>query len=57
VGLSPGHVIVEHVVVPDHAEERVREPSEEWRAKRNSFVPSCPREERVEPDLIVEDDR
>jgi hypothetical protein len=52
------HVLVERVVaVIDLPQERVREAFEERRAERDPLAPPCAREEYVEANLIVEDDR
>ncbi len=60
------HVLAEHVpeavrvvvvVVPDLAQECVREANEERRAERDTLAPPCRLEERVERNLVVEQDR
>src|SRR5437773_12084721 len=48
-------LIAEHIVPPDLAEERVGEANEEPWAEWDPLSPACAREERVEPDLKLED--
>src|SRR5439155_746277 len=45
------HLIAEHIVPPDLAEERVGEANEEPWAEWDPLSPACAREERVDPDL------
>ena len=50
-------VFAQLVALPHLAEERVREASAERGAEANPLRPPGPREQRIEPDLILEDHR